>query len=125
MKKIEVKTKCGETFTLEVDTNQEIESMQEVIESLFDAPECKEDVQKMVEFLHGGKWKFSTNTENTTYEQLKGWVNTTPENMVIIPWAFYGSYRNGKGQCFSRESGPYKDDMRLESHNSVWVRCLR
>ena len=123
MKKIEVKTACGETFTLEVDTDQEIESMQEIVEalpdSLFGAPECAEDVRRMVEFLHGGKWKFSTNTDKSTYESLKGFVGAEAENVVIVPWAFYGSYRNDR--CRNSGYDRFKDDIKMGG-NSVWVR---
>jgi len=87
----------------------------------FNEPQCLEDVKKMVEFLHGGKWGFSTNTDKTTYESLKEWVRTEPENVVIVPWAFCGSHRNYS--CSGLNRGVYKDDIKLGG-NSVWVRCL-
>lgn len=55
MKKIEVKTKCGETFTFEVDTNQEIESMQEVVKPVL------EDVGYLfenVDLKYGEGWRY-------------------------------------------------------------------
>lgn len=123
-----IKTVCGEEHHVKptqtvseiyIDGNQVYPTPPKAI---FNEPKCREDVKKMVEFLHGGKWRFSTNTADTTYEQLKNWVNTTPENVVIVPWAFYGSYRNDRG-CFGSRTGPYKNDMKLESSNAVWVRC--
>lgn len=84
--------------------------------SFFVEPKCKDDVRRMIEFLHGGKWRFSTNTEKSTYKELEDWVRTTPENTVIVPWAFYGSRISCRGVY------PTKDDIRLKSHNACWER---
>ena len=119
MRKVKVITKCGEEFTLSVDTEQEIESIEEIIESSFNDPKSLYDVKKMVEHLHGGTWRFSTNTEKTTYEQLMSWVKSPPEDVVIVPWAFYGSYRY-------KNYGVYRSRLHLDTirynGNSVWVR---
>lgn len=120
MKKIEVKTTCGETFTLEVDTDQEIESMEEVVETQtedpFDEPQNEEDVKKLIEHLHGGKWKWETNTEPQNMDYFK-YVRrlhnasfegfTVPENphdLIITPYAFA---RRGN---------------RIPNYNSLWSR---
>jgi len=121
-----VSTGCGEEH--HVKPTQEVKEIMLNGEKIypippscfFDDPQCLDDVNKMVEFLHGGKWGFSTNTDKTTYESLKDWVNAEPENVVIVPWAFYGSYRNSG--CFGLGPGPYKDDIKMGGA-SVWVRC--
>ena len=53
MKKIEVKTKCGETFTFDVDTNQEIESISEVVPKRPDISEFFEGAP-----LKHGQWAY-------------------------------------------------------------------
>lgn len=120
-KKVRVTTKCGEEFFY--DHDQEVETVEIVevpVEPLFNEPQSLADVKKMVEFLHGGEWKFSTNTDKSTYESLKGFVKVEPENVVIVPWAFYGSYRY-RLNCFSIEQELSTDNIKLGGY-SVWVR---
>jgi len=120
-KKVKVTTKCGGEFFYNHD--QEVETVEIVevpIECFFNEPQSLDDVRRMVEFLHGGKWRFSTNTSKTTYDSLKDFVNADPENVVIVPWAFFGSYRYRN--CFS-EQRLSTDNIKMGG-NSVWVRCL-
>ena len=89
-------------------------------ECFFNTPTSLADVKKMVEFLYGGKWRFSTNTDKTTYEELKDWANAPPENVAIVPWAFYGSYQH---ECRTTEQRLSLDNKRC-SGTSVWIRSL-
>jgi len=129
-KKVKVTTKCGGEFFY--DHDQEVDTVEIVevpTEPFFNEPQSLDDVKKMVEFLHGGKWRFSThggkwrfstNTSKTTYESLKDFVKAEPENVAIVPWAFFGSYRYRN--CFS-EQRLSTDNIKMEG-SSVWVRCL-
>ena len=116
-KKVRVTTKCGEEFFY--DHDQEVDTVEIVEvpeESLFNEPQSKEDVRRMIEFLHGGRWRFRTNTdpENMDYFRYVRWLHnanicafSVPENphdIVITPYAFD---RNGN---------------RISGYNSLWSR---